>query len=179
LAHRRIEGFETQVAGREIKFFVVQGVVGNVHLAIDPAQRAVTLQHCHRVVVEPGCAALEEGSDHHYLFLSRDSGKALRGRARNGLRQIEELGIFALTKILSAEELREADDVCSAAGGFAHPVSGFVEIRVGVGRAGHLHRAYAVFCFAGHIHFPGDYSKIRIAAAMTVVQRPRLSPTAD
>ena len=52
-----------------------------------------------------------------------------------------------------AEELREADDIGPTARSFTHPVSGLVEIGVRVGRAGHLHRTHAVFCFACHIQF--------------------------
>src|ERR1700722_10761463 len=44
LSHGGVEGFETQVAGREIEFFVVERVVGDVHLAVDSAQRSITLQ---------------------------------------------------------------------------------------------------------------------------------------
>ena len=98
-------------------------------------------------MIKPGRPALEEGSDHHHLFLPRDSGKPLRGRARDGLRQIEERGIFALAEILSAEELRQADDVCAAARGFANPVGSFIQVGIRVGRAGHLHQANAVVSF--------------------------------
>ena len=35
-----------QIAGREIKFFVVQRVVGNMHLAINAKQRTVRVNRC-------------------------------------------------------------------------------------------------------------------------------------
>ena len=35
--------------------------------------------------------------------------------------------------------------------GFAHAVGGFVEVGVGVGRAGHLHQANAVFQSSRHV----------------------------
>jgi hypothetical protein len=84
-------------------------------------------------VVEPGGAALEEGSDHHHFFFSRYGGKPLRGGPRYGLGEVEELGIFSLAEILGAEELGKANDVCPATRGFAHAVSGLIEIGVGVG----------------------------------------------
>ncbi len=127
------KALETQVAGREIELLVVERIVGDVHLAVDSAQRAITLQERHCIVIEPGRAALEEGSDDHHLFLPRDGGKPLRGRAGDGLRQIEELGIFALAEILSAEELRQADDVRAAARGFTNPVGGLSRLASGSG----------------------------------------------
>src|SRR6266481_9473612 len=33
-----VEGLEAKIAGSEIKFFVIKGIVGNVHLAVDAAQ---------------------------------------------------------------------------------------------------------------------------------------------
>ena len=36
-----VEGLEAEIAGSEIKLFVVERIVGNVHLAVDAAQRAV------------------------------------------------------------------------------------------------------------------------------------------
>src|SRR5207247_640679 len=37
----RVEGFKTEVAGREIEFLVIQGIVRDVHLAIDDFQAAI------------------------------------------------------------------------------------------------------------------------------------------
>src|SRR6266478_407744 len=36
-----VEGLEAEIAGSEIKFFVVKRIVGNVHLAVDAAQHAI------------------------------------------------------------------------------------------------------------------------------------------
>src|ERR1700733_7886006 len=44
LAHGSIEGLESQVARGEIELLVVERVVGDVHLAVDSAQRSVALQ---------------------------------------------------------------------------------------------------------------------------------------
>ncbi len=93
----------TQIPGGEIEFLVVQRVIGDVHLAVDPAQRAIVLQQGNGVVIKPGRPALEEGSDYHYLLFLGDSSKPLCGRAGDRLRQVEELGIFALAEILRAE----------------------------------------------------------------------------
>ncbi len=58
----RVEIGKSEIAGREIKFFVIERVVGDVHLAINAQQRAVGIEHRRRVVVEAGGAALEERS---------------------------------------------------------------------------------------------------------------------
>src|SRR5439155_16868872 len=43
--------FETEIARREIKLFIVQRVVGNVHLAIDAEQRTAGVDDRRRVVI--------------------------------------------------------------------------------------------------------------------------------
>src|ERR1700692_1485529 len=53
---------KTQIAGREIKLFVIERIIGNMHLAIDAQQRAVGVEDRRGVVVQAGGATLEKGS---------------------------------------------------------------------------------------------------------------------
>ena len=54
-----IERAKTEIAGREIKLLVVKRVIGNVHLAVESAQRAIGIERCRCIVVE-SCGALFE-----------------------------------------------------------------------------------------------------------------------
>ena len=96
------------------------------------------------VVVEAGGAAFEEGSDDDDFFFAGDGAEALGAWAGDGLGEVEEGDVFALAEVLRAEELGQADDVGAFTGGFADAVCGLVEVRVGVGAAGHLHEADSV-----------------------------------
>ncbi len=58
-ADRRIQRLEAEVARREIELFVVERIVGDVHLAIQPAYRAALVEHDRGVVIHTGCAPLE------------------------------------------------------------------------------------------------------------------------
>src|SRR5437879_3977835 len=84
-----VEGLEAEIAGSEIKFFVVERIVGNVHLAVDAAQHAVRIEDRSRVVIEAGRALFKERRDQHDLILPGSGGKLLRARAGDGLREIE------------------------------------------------------------------------------------------
>jgi len=69
----------------------------------------------------------------------------------DGFGEIEESDVFALAEVLRAEELRQADNVCAFAGGFADAVRGLVEVRVGVGAAGHLHQTDSIVGTGRHV----------------------------
>ena len=56
-------GHEAEVAGGEVELLVVEGVVGDVHLAVDVGDAAVLVDGDGGVVVEAGGAALEEAGD--------------------------------------------------------------------------------------------------------------------
>ena len=58
-----IESLEPEIAGSEIELLVIERIVGDVHLAIDAGQPAVFLEDGGGVVIDPGRAPLEQGSD--------------------------------------------------------------------------------------------------------------------
>ena len=62
-AEARVEAGKAEVAGREVELFVVERIVGDVHLAVDAGEAAVGVEDRGGVVVEAGGAALEERSD--------------------------------------------------------------------------------------------------------------------
>src|SRR5580658_4018962 len=58
-----VEIRETEIAGREIKFLVVQGIVGDVHFAVFAQERAVRVEYSAGIVVDAGGAAFEQRND--------------------------------------------------------------------------------------------------------------------
>ena len=59
LADRRVKRAKAQVARSEIKFFVIERVVRNVHLAIFAEKRSVRIENRAGVVINAGGTALE------------------------------------------------------------------------------------------------------------------------
>ena len=139
---RGVERQKTEVAGGEVVLFVIERVIGDVHLAIEAAHGAVAVDDDRRVVVDPRRPALEDRADHHHAGLSRDLGERPGGRARYRLGQIEPGGVFGLAKVLSAKKFGQAGDLGAAAGRIAQQGAGPDQVVVGVGRAAHLDQAH-------------------------------------
>src|SRR5947207_14535830 len=68
----RVEGFKTEVAGREIEFLVIQGIVRDVHLAIDAFQAAIMIENRGGIVIQAPGAPLEYRCHDHHLKLAGD-----------------------------------------------------------------------------------------------------------
>ena len=121
--------------------------------------RAVALDGDGGVVVEAGGAALEEAGDEDDVGFAADAGEGVGGGAGDGLGEAEEGVVFALAEVLGAEELGEADEGGSLAGGFVDALGGFVEVEAGVRGAGHLDEGDALEGVLGHdrsvFHFIG------------------------
>ena len=49
----RREGTESQISRREIKFLVISGIVGNVHLPVDSRDFAIGINDRRRIVIHP------------------------------------------------------------------------------------------------------------------------------
>ena len=62
-AYDGVERLKAEVAGGEVVLLVIERIIGDVHLAIAAAERAVGVEDDGRVVVEPGGAALEDRAD--------------------------------------------------------------------------------------------------------------------
>ena len=120
------ERLEAEIAGGEVELLVVERVVGDVHLAVDPGERAVGFKDGGGVVIEAGGAALEEAGDDDDFFFARDLCEEVGGWAGDGLCGVEEGVLLALAEVLRAEKLWEADDVGAGACGFADEGCGLV-----------------------------------------------------
>src|SRR5579859_3251025 len=136
-----VKGLEAEIAGGEVKLFVVERVVRDVHLAIEAVDAAVGIEDDGAVVVEAAGAALKERDDEDDLAFAGDYGQRFRSRAGHGLREIEERGVFALAEVLCTKKLGQADDLRALLRGRAHLFCGPAKIVVRVGGAGHLNQA--------------------------------------
>src|SRR5262249_15990315 len=58
-----IEVREAEIAGREIELFVIERIVGDMHLAVFTEERSVGIENRTGVVIDAGGAAFEQGSD--------------------------------------------------------------------------------------------------------------------
>src|SRR5262245_10200831 len=67
-----VERLEAEVAGGEIELLVVGGIVGDVHLAVNPSDLAVGVENRRGVVVQSWSPALEQRRDDHDLELPGD-----------------------------------------------------------------------------------------------------------
>ena len=145
----RIEIRETQIAGREIKLFVIERIVWNVHFAIFAKVAAIGVDYRASVVIDAGGAAFEQGSDDdHFLFLG-NLGESVRGRARDCFRKVEERGVLRAAEVFAAEQFIHANDLRAARGGFFYFFDCTGEIFLGVLRGFHLHEADRKFICHG------------------------------
>jgi hypothetical protein len=134
-----VEVEKAEIAGREIKFLVVERIVGNVHFAIFAEVGAVGIENGAGIVVNAGGATFENGNDESDFLFFSDLREALGGGARNGFGKIEEFRIFGAAKIFTGKKFVETDDLSAARCRFADFFGGAREIFFFVGGARHLH----------------------------------------
>ena len=136
---------EAKVTWSEIEFFVVEGIVGDMHLAVFAEEAAVGIKHRTSVVVYAGGAALKERCDQHNFAFSCDLRECGGRGARNRFGEIKELGVFSAAKIFAAEKLVQTDDLRVARRCFADFADSTGEIFFRLTGATHLHEAYSKF----------------------------------
>ena len=129
---------EVEIAGGEVKFFVVAGIVGDVHLAVAADDFAGLVDDGGGVVIDAGRAALEDRRDDDYFPRLGHGAKRFGGRAGNRLGEIEKFRVLDLTRVMRAEQLLGADDLRAAAGGLLDFGDSLVEIEARLGRTAHL-----------------------------------------
>ena len=88
-ASRAGDAREAEVAGREVELLVVERVVGDVHLAVEPGDAAVGVERHRGVVVEARGAPLEERRHDRDLARGRELAERLGRRARDRLGELE------------------------------------------------------------------------------------------
>jgi len=89
---------ETKIAGSEIKFFVIERIVWNMHFAVFAEKAAVRVEYGAGIVVDAGGAALKKRNyQDDFLFLGYFC-KCFGGRAGNWLGEVEKIRIFLAQK---------------------------------------------------------------------------------
>ena len=145
LADRRVKRAKAQVARSEIKFFVIERIVGNVHLAVDSPQAPASINDSSRIVIHAGGALFENGSDHAHPGRARHLSYDLRRGAGNCFCQIKQSGIFALAEVLRAEQLRQARDLRALPRCLPYHLQRMRHILLRIWPAAHLNQADAKF----------------------------------
>lgn len=133
-----VDGLETEVAGGEVEFLIVGGIVGDVHLAIFAGDGAVALKDHGGVVVEPRCAALKEGGDEHYGVAACEFAEKLGRRAGNRFGEVEKIGVFRLTEIGGVVQFLQHHEFGSALGGGGDVFGESVAVLCGIRHTRHL-----------------------------------------
>src|SRR5260370_26115976 len=110
---------EAEMTGSEIKCFVVERIVGNVHLAVFSEERSVGIQDGAGIVIDAGSAALEKRNHQCDFFIFRDLREFFRGGPGNRLRKIEKVGVFGAAKIFAEKQFVQSNDLRAASSGFA------------------------------------------------------------
>src|SRR3954453_1788216 len=75
-----IEGFEAEIARSEVELLVIERIVGDVHLAVEPEDLALGIDHPRCIVINAPCALLKNGGDDGDLRLLRYFGENFRSR---------------------------------------------------------------------------------------------------
>src|SRR6266404_2688063 len=132
---------ETEIAGGEIKLFVVQGIVGNVHFAVFSEKRSVRVEDGAGVVVNAWGAALEERNDQRDFLFLRNLRECFGRRAGNGFGEIEKFRVFGTAEVFAMKKFVQGNNLRAARRGFADFLDGSREVFVAVRRAFHLHES--------------------------------------
>jgi len=134
-----------RIAGGEIKLLVVQGIVRDVHLAIEAAERAVSVNDGGGVMVDAGRASFENGDNDDDSLLAGHSRHRIAGRSGNGFGKIEEGSLFPLAEILGAEQLGKTDDLRTLARRLANSAQGALQVLLRIRRTPQLQKTYLEF----------------------------------
>src|SRR5439155_5167011 len=96
----RLMSLKAKIARCEIKLFVIERIIGNVHLAILARDLSVSIDGYRRIVVNAGSALLEQRSNDHDLLLTGYLAEGFGRWSGNGFGELESLDVFRLAEIL-------------------------------------------------------------------------------
>ena len=141
----RVEVRKTEIAGSEIKLFVIQRIIWNVHFAIFAEERAIGIEHGAAVVINAGGAPLEKRNDKSDVTFLGGFRERIGGWTGNGFGEIEKRGVFRAAEILASKKLVHADDLRAAFSRLAYFFDSTRQIFRSVLRAAHLNQANSKF----------------------------------
>ena len=146
----RIHGLKTKVARRKIVFLVVERIVRNMHLSVNPGNRSIGVQSNRRVVIKPRRAPFKKRSDDGDLRFPRNLGQSRCGRTGNLLRKVKERKLLALAKVLRLKKLRQTHDIRAQLRRLANVFDRRSEVRLRVHSHAHLYEPDGVFACIPH-----------------------------
>src|SRR5262249_60849516 len=125
---------ESEIAGGEIKLFVVKRIVRNVHLAVFSEITSIGVYYRAGVVIDASCPAFEEGSNDDNLLFLGDLREPFGCGTRNRFGKIEKSCIFCAAEILAAAKFVHAYDLRAACRSFLDFLSRARKIFFGIFR---------------------------------------------
>ncbi len=132
---------EIEIAGGEVEFFVVAGIVGDMHLAVAADDLPGLIDDRGSVVIDARRATLEDRRDDDDFPRLGHGAERFSGGAGNRFGEIEKFRVLGLTRVARAEQLLGADDLRAAPGGLLDFGDCLVEIEPRLRRTAHLDEA--------------------------------------
>src|SRR5271156_3252538 len=96
----RAESPKSKVTGGKVEFFIVGGIVGNVHFAVNTCDLSVCINDRSGIVVDAGGSPLEQRCDDNCFCFFGDSTEGFGRGTGDGFGKVEITRIFALAEIL-------------------------------------------------------------------------------
>jgi hypothetical protein len=140
-AEKRLECAEAEVAGGEVEFFVVAGVVGDVHLAVQPTTSPLAPITAAALWYSPG--ARRSNRDAMTITPAWRATAPMASVLGPGILSAKaKVGrILGLAEIGRAEKLGQAHHLGALRGCLSNLRAGQIEIRLWLRRHGHLNQA--------------------------------------
>ena len=140
--HRSLDRPEAQIPRCEIELLVEARIVRNMHLAVLAGDAAVLLDHDSRVVVKSRSPPFKQREDKHDAEFPGNGAETLRGRSRNGLRQVTQRGILGLAEVDRIMKLLKHNKFRSTGRTLADVLCKFGDVRLDVRRTALLHHSH-------------------------------------
>ena len=99
VSRRCRERSESEIPRREVEFFIIRRVVGDMHFPVHACDTSVRVDDNQAVVVHPGRAALEHRGDKNDVQPRRQRGEELGRRTRDAFGEVERPYIFLLAEV--------------------------------------------------------------------------------
>ena len=71
-----LKGLKSQIAGREVEFFVVAGIIGDMHFSVATDQLTIAFDDYRCVVKNAGITPLKQAGNQHHVQLGSQLAQA-------------------------------------------------------------------------------------------------------
>ena len=145
---------KAEVSRSEIEFFIVEGIIRDVHFSILAQQLPFVINHHRRVVVDAGRAFLKERGHDDHLQLGCQLAQDLCGGSGNRFSKVEENNVFLLAEVVRAKQLLQADNLSTLGGCLTDLSHSLLKILTWIAGAAHLNQAQPDQTTVGFLRFP-------------------------